>query len=506
MQVGLARSRSARPPRTGSPRTSPGSLNAAKIDLAAAKVDAAARRGPRSRSWRTGRSRRPERSRCSRRRSRPATPPRRSWSDAACARWSTRRRSRPGSTRRSPRTPGPCEQFRGGKEGALNARPRSGDEEVRWLGQPEGRPRAAPPAPVWVLIRQPVRVDRRAPKRYPWWQLILLGLVAMVEALFRPLGRMWRSDDPLDTYGLAHFGSVAGDAMVAIALAGSVFFEHPARRGRGQGRRRTSRSRSRRSRSRARSWCRCSTARGPGARSRSARRSAGPWSACTRRPGSARCCCSRPRSCCWSCRRSTRSRRTGSPSRTRDRTRGSCARTRASAGSPRAGRCSRPGPAFGLLKLGGAEAVLYGAAVAYGDRGAAEPPTAASARAGRAGRGLQARRDPAAHRAGDRRGRAPRRERVPAVRARVRAPAQRRADVVVRGPRGRGDGGRVPGRPDRAAAAGQPAGGGRRHRVPHRGRGRRDALVLRVRAGGADRCSPSSWGRRPSSGGSRSRP
>ena len=73
-----------------------------------------------------------------------------------------------------------------------------------------------------------MRVDRRAPKRYPWWQLILLGLVAMVEALFRPLGRMWRSDAPLDTYGLAHFGSAAGDAMVAIALAGSVFFEIPA--------------------------------------------------------------------------------------------------------------------------------------------------------------------------------------------------------------------------------------------------------------------------------------
>jgi hypothetical protein len=72
-----------------------------------------------------------------------------------------------------------------------------------------------------------VRVDRRAPKRYPWWQLILLGLVAMVEALFRPLGRMWRSEDPLDTYGLAHFGSVAGDAMVAIALAESVFFKIP---------------------------------------------------------------------------------------------------------------------------------------------------------------------------------------------------------------------------------------------------------------------------------------
>lgn len=49
----------------------------------------------------------------------------------------------------------------------------------------------------------------------------------MVEALFRPLGRMWRSEDPLDTYGLAHLGSVAGDTMVAIALAGSIFFDIP---------------------------------------------------------------------------------------------------------------------------------------------------------------------------------------------------------------------------------------------------------------------------------------
>jgi hypothetical protein len=72
-----------------------------------------------------------------------------------------------------------------------------------------------------------VRVHQTQPKRYPWWQLILLGVVGLVEALFRPLGRMWRSDDPLDTYGLAHFGSVAGDALVAIALAGSLFFDIP---------------------------------------------------------------------------------------------------------------------------------------------------------------------------------------------------------------------------------------------------------------------------------------
>ena len=77
------------------------------------------------------------------------------------------------------------------------------------------------------MIDRDVGVDRRAPRRYPWWQLILLGLVAMIEALFRPLGRMWRSENPLDTYGLAHFGSVAGDAMVAIALADSIFFQIP---------------------------------------------------------------------------------------------------------------------------------------------------------------------------------------------------------------------------------------------------------------------------------------
>ena len=65
-------------------------------------------------------------------------------------------------------------------------------------------------------------------RRYPWWQLLLLGIVAMLEAvLARPLRRMWVSDDPLDTYGLVHLASVAGDAMVAIALAGSVFFEIP---------------------------------------------------------------------------------------------------------------------------------------------------------------------------------------------------------------------------------------------------------------------------------------
>jgi len=73
-----------------------------------------------------------------------------------------------------------------------------------------------------------VRVHHEEPRRYPWWQLILLGLVAMVEAIVaRPLRRLWASEDPLDTYALVHLASAAGDAMVAIALAGSIFFDVP---------------------------------------------------------------------------------------------------------------------------------------------------------------------------------------------------------------------------------------------------------------------------------------
>ncbi|MEX2276070.1 MAG: hypothetical protein WEA10_10980 [Actinomycetota bacterium] len=42
-----------------------------------------------------------------------------------------------------------------------------------------------------------------------------------------PLRRMWRSDQPLDGYALVNLASVAGDTLVAIALADSVFFSIP---------------------------------------------------------------------------------------------------------------------------------------------------------------------------------------------------------------------------------------------------------------------------------------
>ncbi|MBI3647303.1 MAG: hypothetical protein HY240_00840 [Actinobacteria bacterium] len=73
-----------------------------------------------------------------------------------------------------------------------------------------------------------MRVTERKPPRYPWWQLVLLGIVAAAEAAVWPIRRMWRSAEPLDRYGLAHMTSAAGDTLLAIALADSVFFSIPA--------------------------------------------------------------------------------------------------------------------------------------------------------------------------------------------------------------------------------------------------------------------------------------
>jgi Major Facilitator Superfamily len=72
-----------------------------------------------------------------------------------------------------------------------------------------------------------VRVEPQKPKRVPAWQVILLGLARAGRGLVSPLGRMWRSQAPLDTYGLCHMASVAGDTLLAIALADSVFFSIP---------------------------------------------------------------------------------------------------------------------------------------------------------------------------------------------------------------------------------------------------------------------------------------
>jgi hypothetical protein len=55
----------------------------------------------------------------------------------------------------------------------------------------------------------------------------LLGIAGALESLVWPLRRMWRSDQAIDRYGLCHFTSTAGDALLAISLADSVFFSLP---------------------------------------------------------------------------------------------------------------------------------------------------------------------------------------------------------------------------------------------------------------------------------------
>lgn len=49
----------------------------------------------------------------------------------------------------------------------------------------------------------------------------------MWNRLTRPLQRVWESEDPFDDYTLVHMASAAGDALVGIALADSIFFSLP---------------------------------------------------------------------------------------------------------------------------------------------------------------------------------------------------------------------------------------------------------------------------------------
>ena len=65
------------------------------------------------------------------------------------------------------------------------------------------------------------------PGRIPLWQLALYALSSLVRGVVHPFVRLWRSNDAVDSYALNHFTSVAGDATLAIALADSVFFSLP---------------------------------------------------------------------------------------------------------------------------------------------------------------------------------------------------------------------------------------------------------------------------------------
>lgn len=61
----------------------------------------------------------------------------------------------------------------------------------------------------------------------PFWQLALFAGAAVVGGATHPIRRMWRSANPLDRYALCHLTSAAGDALLAVSLADSVFFSLP---------------------------------------------------------------------------------------------------------------------------------------------------------------------------------------------------------------------------------------------------------------------------------------
>jgi hypothetical protein len=63
--------------------------------------------------------------------------------------------------------------------------------------------------------------------RVPFWQLALYAGAAAVGGVTHPIRRMWHATNALDRYALCHLTSAAGDSLLAISLADSVFFSLP---------------------------------------------------------------------------------------------------------------------------------------------------------------------------------------------------------------------------------------------------------------------------------------
>ncbi|HYH27469.1 MAG TPA: hypothetical protein VEA19_01690 [Actinomycetota bacterium] len=68
------------------------------------------------------------------------------------------------------------------------------------------------------IEEEPTQPDPPKPRSLP--RRAWAGLTA-------PLRRVWESEDPLDDYTLVHMASAAGDALVGLALADSIFFSLP---------------------------------------------------------------------------------------------------------------------------------------------------------------------------------------------------------------------------------------------------------------------------------------
>ncbi len=72
-----------------------------------------------------------------------------------------------------------------------------------------------------------MRTGREPPTPKPWYQQLGMAAAAIVALALRPIASMWRSERPLDEYALVQLSASAADALVAIALAGSIFFDVP---------------------------------------------------------------------------------------------------------------------------------------------------------------------------------------------------------------------------------------------------------------------------------------
>jgi hypothetical protein len=71
-----------------------------------------------------------------------------------------------------------------------------------------------------------VRVDPKR-NRVPVWQLAIYAVVAAASGVTHPIRKMWQSGNAIDRYALCHLTSAAGDSLLAISLADSVFFSLP---------------------------------------------------------------------------------------------------------------------------------------------------------------------------------------------------------------------------------------------------------------------------------------
>ena len=71
-----------------------------------------------------------------------------------------------------------------------------------------------------------MRVDQKR-NRIPFWQLALYAVAAAASGATHPIRKMWHSGNAIDRYALCHLTSAAGDSLLAISLADSVFFSLP---------------------------------------------------------------------------------------------------------------------------------------------------------------------------------------------------------------------------------------------------------------------------------------